>query len=70
MADMVVTLFALTFGIVLGVVSADPDLLQDVCVADLTSGDPIFLFFFHFLGTVKQARFKLASLYCVRTLNY
>uniref|UniRef100_A0A2P2NGR5 Germin-like protein n=1 Tax=Rhizophora mucronata TaxID=61149 RepID=A0A2P2NGR5_RHIMU len=31
-------LFTLTFGMVLATVAADPDLLQDVCVADLASG--------------------------------
>ncbi|EEF50046.1 germin-like protein 5-1 [Ricinus communis] len=33
-----VALFVMAFGIVLSSVAADPDLLQDVCVADLTSG--------------------------------
>ncbi|KAF2324091.1 hypothetical protein GH714_006578 [Hevea brasiliensis] len=32
-----VALFVLSFGIVLASVTADPDMLQDVCVADLTS---------------------------------
>ena len=36
--EAIVTLFVMTLAIVLGTTTADPDLLQDVCVADLTSG--------------------------------
>ena len=46
----VVALFVITLAVFSGTVSADPDMLQDVCVADLTSGTqfPPFppLFFF------------------------
>lgn len=38
MATATAALFLLTFGIVFISVIADPDLLQDVCVADLASG--------------------------------
>ncbi|KAJ4840454.1 hypothetical protein Tsubulata_023024 [Turnera subulata] len=38
MAAKVVALFVATFAIVLATVAADPDELQDLCVADLTSG--------------------------------
>ncbi|XP_050221693.1 germin-like protein subfamily 2 member 1 [Mercurialis annua] len=41
MATPLVTFFALTFGVLLSTVVADPDSLQDVCVADLTSGTKI-----------------------------
>ncbi|KAK7838383.1 germin-like protein subfamily 2 member 1 [Quercus suber] len=34
----ILALFIMTFAVVLGPAAADPDLLQDVCVADLTSG--------------------------------
>ena len=42
----VLALFVITFAVVLGPAAADPDLLQDVCVADLTSGTPIILLLF------------------------
>ncbi len=38
-----VPLFVTTFALVLAAAAADPDLLQDVCVADLTSGTPVLL---------------------------
>lgn len=45
----VLALFVMTFAVVLGPAAADPDLLQDVCVADLTSGTPIILLLFFLL---------------------
>jgi len=38
-----VPLFVTTFALVLAAAAADPDLLQHVCVADLTSGTPVLL---------------------------
>ena len=46
----ILALFVMTFAVVLGPAAADPDLLQDVCVADLTSGTPIILFLFKVLS--------------------
>lgn len=43
-----VALFIVTFGVVLSTVAADPDMLQDVCVADLASGTLCFSLFFFF----------------------
>ncbi|KAJ0013382.1 hypothetical protein Pint_21881 [Pistacia integerrima] len=37
MAAALVTLFVLTFAVALSTTAADPDLLQDLCVADLNS---------------------------------
>lgn len=48
----IVPLLVTTFALVLTAAAADPDLLQDVCVADLTSGISTlntFFFFFFFL---------------------
>lgn len=54
-----VPLFVATFALVLAAAAADPDTLQDVCVADLTSGTPVILilssflfFFFSFLTSI------------------
>ena len=38
-----IELFLTTFALVLGAARADPDLLQDVCVADLSSGTALML---------------------------
>jgi hypothetical protein len=46
-----VPLFVATFALLLAAAAADPDLLQDVCVADLNSGSyscPYTFFFFPF----------------------
>ncbi|XP_044480814.1 germin-like protein 5-1 [Mangifera indica] len=41
MAAALVTLFVLTFAVALSITVADPDLLQDICVADLNSATKV-----------------------------
>lgn len=43
MAAALVTLFVLTFAVALSITVADPDMLQDICVADLNSGKLLVL---------------------------
>lgn len=50
MAAALVTLFVLTFAVALSTTAADPDLLQDLCVADLSSSkllSPLTSFVLH-----------------------
>lgn len=44
MAAAISALFVMTFAMVFGNTAADPDLLQDICVADFTSGTPLSTF--------------------------
>lgn len=56
------TLFVMTFAIVLGTTTADPDLLQDVCVADLTSGVKVNGFTCKDIANISAADFSFDGL--------
>uniref|UniRef100_A0A2N9ETT3 Germin-like protein n=1 Tax=Fagus sylvatica TaxID=28930 RepID=A0A2N9ETT3_FAGSY len=60
--EAIVTLFVMTFAIVLGTTTADPDLLQDVCVADLTSGVKVNGFTCKDIANISAADFSFDGL--------
>ena len=45
-AASALTLFVVTFAVILNTTAADPEMLQDVCVADLDSRIPLSLLLF------------------------
>lgn len=57
-----VALFLTTFALVLGAAVADPDLLQDICVADLSSGTALMLLYLFFLPLAVMISFLLLLL--------
>ncbi|KAL0006525.1 hypothetical protein SO802_014086 [Lithocarpus litseifolius] len=58
----ILALFVLTFAVVLGPAAADPDLLQDVCVADLTSGVKVNGFTCKDIANISAADFSFDGL--------
>ncbi len=55
MAAAILAMFVMTFAVVVGNSAADPDMLQDICVADFTSGTtpgPFNFLFFIFIPSV------------------
>ncbi|GMY22196.1 germin-like protein subfamily 2 member 4 [Fagus crenata] len=60
--EAIVTLFVMTFAVVLGTTTADPDLLQDVCVADLTSGVKVNGFTCKDIANISAADFSFDGL--------
>ncbi|XP_075660161.1 germin-like protein subfamily 2 member 1 [Castanea sativa] len=58
----ILALFVMTFAVVLGPAAADPDLLQDVCVADLTSGVKVNGFTCKDIANISAADFSFDGL--------
>jgi len=58
----ILALFVMTFAVVLGPAAADPDLLQDVCVADLTSGVKVNGFTCKAIANISAADFSFNGL--------